>query len=230
MTEKKLRDYENAGLIDIDREKGKHRKYSVSDLLTLYLLLSGTKDLGMSVTALIARLYKISRTQPTQFNPAILDFDPAQLREGQFADLLNNPAMRLPLKRIQRLMNLVSKIEEFMRINNYVHNEGYAFKCEEDEILYEETADGPRPVSPPITEWRSVRRARLLTQYYFAEAKLNSLDPVNETQFQNISKEIREKVLKELIKNDFVTTLTKKAKVPSTAWGAGTVYSSSAPK
>jgi len=211
VTEKKLRDYESAGLIDLNREKGKRRKYSVSDLLTMYLLLSGTKDLGMTVTALIARLYKISRSQPKQFDPAILDFDPAKLPKGQFADFLNNPSMKVPLKRIQRLMNLVSKIEEFIRINNFIQSAGYAFKCEEDEMLYKETPEGPTPVAPPITEWRSARRARLLTQFYFAEAKLKCLDPVKERQFQDIAEEVNEKVLASLVKDNFVTMVVRQA-------------------
>lgn len=208
-TEKKLRDYESDGVVTPERTAGKHRHYSVSNILSLHLMQQGTKYFGKANTMPIVKLYEISRKQPKRFDPTIFDYDPQLPGEDKIHELLHKPILQSPFQQVAKIVRMVHKIDDFLHFNAFAREHGIGFKCHDDEMLTVKRAGMMLKIAPPLTEWKGVKKARDLFQYYYARAKVRGALPgrKDKVAWNKFEKQIHKKVIAWLLNNGYAVRL-----------------------
>lgn len=208
-TKKQLRDYEQVGAVNLDRPKGKHRLYSVSNILCLHMMLLGTKYFGKADALPIVKLYEMSRRQPKRFDPVIFDYDPQLPGKKQIHEILHEPFQTSSFRQVAQLVNVVRKVDDFLHMNEFAKKNGIGFKCHEKELLRVKRAGMEIKIAPPLTEWESVRKARDWMQFFFAKAKVDGNLPRREDKKARkaFSEKAQEKVIGWLLKNGYAIKL-----------------------
>ncbi len=202
VSEKRIRQCEEDGIVTPARTQGGHRKFSVTDVLCIYLCIKGCAHLSSEGAFLLVTLYRMSRKQPTKHDPTIFDYDPSALEKGHIGNFINNPMVRRQFSDIKKLSKLIRRIDDFLEINRFAKEHGIAFKCDKDELLIVERAGIKIKIAPPLTEWRSVKMALHLKQFYIAKAKVENRFPSTKEEFQAFNKKINESILNKLLEQN----------------------------
>ena len=203
ITQKKLRDYERSGVVVPERTGGGHRLYSVSDILSLHLMAQGTKYFGKINTMPIVKLYQFSRKQPSRHNPTVFDFDSALPGHDKVCGILHKPLMESPVRQVTQIIRIVSRIDDFLHINEFARKNGIGFKCTDKELLTVKRAGMSIKIAPPLTEWISVKKAMQWRQFYLAEAKIQDKYPSEKKEFETFEKSINRKIIDWLFKHGY---------------------------
>jgi DNA-binding transcriptional MerR regulator len=207
-SEKRLRDYERYGAVTPKRTQGGHRLYSVSNILSLHLMLKGTKYLGSKEQAeAIVRLYEISRRQPRRHRPTIFDYDPKLPGEKKIHRLLHEPLLKSPIQQVMQLVRVISRVDIFLHLNDFARKHGIAFKCLDSELIDVKRGGKVEKIAPPLTEWKSVRKALRWNEFYYAEAKVNDIYPLAPKAREVFDEKVNKKIIRWLLKNGYAVKL-----------------------
>jgi DNA-binding transcriptional MerR regulator len=208
-TDKQLRDYERIGAVKPERTEGRQRAYSISNILSLHLMLLGTKSFGKKDTVPIVKLYEVSRRQPKRFDPVIFDYDPQLPGEKKVHEILHEPFLKSSFQQVSQLVSVVRKVDDFLHMNEFAKKNGIGFKCHEKELLKVKRAGMELKIAPPLTEWESVRKARDWMRFFLAEARVQETLPARRDKKarEAFEKKVHKQVIDWLLKKGHAVKL-----------------------
>ncbi len=207
VTLKKIRDYDFI-FSESERKPGGHRKYSVSDVLLLHLMLSGSKCFGREKASLVVKLYQTVRRQPNRHNPTLFDNDPINTLPEDVDSVLNKAIMNNEFWKVEQVISLMNKIRVFLKFNHYLIQRGYAFICSDDELITAKRFGTEIKISPPVISWKSVKKAFYLRQYFLAEKKINDDDYLKDKSvIEKLNEELNKRILDWLLEKGLIMNL-----------------------
>ncbi|MCP5461904.1 MAG: hypothetical protein H7A34_01830 [bacterium] len=213
-SEKKIRDYERDGVVSPYRTEGKHRTFSVSNILSIHLMMQGTKYLGGKKNTIpIVKLYELSRRQPKKKEPRVFDYDPTVPSVAKIHDLLHEPLLNNPIEQAVQVIRIIRKIDTLLHLNEFMRRYNFAFKCDESELIEVERKGKKEKIAPPVIEWESVKKAIAWNNFYYAEMKVKEeRKPKTKEEWDEFDNNVNQKIYKWLKKGGYIVELSKKEK------------------
>lgn len=213
-TEKKVRDYEKDGVVKPYRTEGKHRLFSVSNILCLHLMMQGTKYLGgKKNTVPIVKLYELSRKQPRQQDVMIFDYDPSIPSVAKIHEVLHKPLLKNPIEQVMQLVRVIRKLDTFLHINEFMRKYHFAFICEEKELIEVVRKGKKVKIAPPVIAWNSVKKALDWNNFYYAKMKVEEGSrPKNKKEWDAFDEDVNKKIYDWLKERKLIVALKKRKK------------------